>query len=64
VVLVPIVIGTLMYLLAYIVSNKLKIRFYVKIIVGLVILLISYLASTINGLYLLLNHKYRLTFGG
>jgi hypothetical protein len=64
VVLVPIVVGTLVYLIAYIASNKLQIRFYAKIIFGLVILLISYLASAIYGLYLLPNINYAFTFGG
>ena len=42
-VLTPVIFGTLVYLLAYIVKNKLQLRFYVKIIIGLVILQIIYL---------------------
>ena len=44
-VLTPIVFGTLVYLIAYIVSNRLQLRFYIKIIIGLVILQITYLQT-------------------
>ena len=62
-VLVPIIFVTLVYLLAYIASNELKIRFYTKIIVGLVLLLSSYLASAIYEMNLLPNHVSGSTFG-
>ena len=63
-VLLPIVFGTLVYLLAYIASNKLQIKFYLKIIVGLVILLISYLATTaLYGTHQLPKHLPEFSFG-